>query len=204
MTLKPGQLRNKAHGHALGAWSEVGNLTIKPKKGADITKVVFANFKWVVAPPKPLPANAQRRVHLTPAMAAKVDTFWRVMADRSVEGKKKISVGGTVYDRGLGVHANSEMVFPLDGTYTTFHVVPGPDDAHHGLIEMKILVDGREVFASGKVKSPGYQAKALDIPVVGARELALIVTDGGDGKGGDHASWADAYLTKVTAGLPGK
>ena len=24
----------------------------------------------------------------------------------------------------------------------------------------------------------------------------LIVTDGGDGRGGDHASWADAYLCK--------
>lgn len=75
-------------------------------------------------------------------------------------------------------------------------MVPGPDDAHHGLLEMKILVDGKEVFASGKVRSTGFQAQPLTIPVKGVRELTLVVMDGGDGKGGDHASWANAYLVR--------
>ena len=118
------------------------------------------------------------------------------MDDQSIEGKKKISVGGNIYDRGLGVHSESYIVFPLDGKFNTFHVVPGPDDAHKGLLEMKILVDGKEVYASGAVSSSGFKAKPLTLPVVGARELTLIVTDGGNGKGGDHASWADAHLVK--------
>lgn len=196
MTLEPGQLKHKAHGFALGKWSDITSLAIKPKPGADITKVIFANFKWVVPPPEDLKPDVQGRYFLTAAMASKAESFWRVMQDMSVEGKRKIRVGGTPYDRGLGVHAPSELVFPLGGQFTTFHVVPGPDDAHRGMVEMKILVDGKEVFATGKVRSSGYQAKPLDIPVKGTQTLTLIVTDADDGGGGDHASWADAFLTK--------
>jgi hypothetical protein len=29
-------------------WGKVGNIIFKPKVGADITKIIFAQFKWVV------------------------------------------------------------------------------------------------------------------------------------------------------------
>jgi len=45
MILTPGLLTN-VHGAKLKDWSEVGTISLKPKPGADITKVVFANFKW--------------------------------------------------------------------------------------------------------------------------------------------------------------
>ena len=45
MILSPGLLTN-VHGAKLKDWSEVGTISLKPKPGADITKVVFANFKW--------------------------------------------------------------------------------------------------------------------------------------------------------------
>jgi hypothetical protein len=45
MTLNPGLLTN-VHGTKLKDWSEVGTIRLKPKPGADITKVIFANFKW--------------------------------------------------------------------------------------------------------------------------------------------------------------
>ena len=96
----------------------------------------------------------------------------------------------------MGVHADSHLRFPLDGKFLSFHAVPGPDDAHHGLLEMKILVDGKEVFASGKVRSDGFGARSLTISLKEAKELELFVTDEADGPGGDHASWAGAYLRK--------
>ena len=138
---------------------------------------------------------ADGKVYLSKEMAFSVDSNWQVLNDKGVEGKP-ISVGGKKYLRGLGVHAESNISFPLNGQFSTFHVVPGPDDAHHGQLEMKILVDGKEVYASGKVRSPTFKAKPVTIPVKGAKELTLIVTDGGDGIGGDHASWADAHLVK--------
>jgi dienelactone hydrolase len=195
------QVKDKAHGATLKQWSDAGSLTIKPKPGADITKVIFANFTWTKAPAAktvskaPTP-DAHGKVHLSKDMASKVETFWRLMTDKSVEGKQQISVGGKTYKRGLGVHADSLLEFPLNGQYKSFHVVPGPDDAHRGTIEMKIMVDGKTVFSSGKVSSPGYRAESLELPLSGAKTLTLLVTDGGDGPGGDHASWADAHLRK--------
>ncbi len=196
MTL-PASFLKHANGSTLGDWSDVKKVEIKPAPGSDITKVVFAEFQWVT--PKEQPAvemvgDAEGRFYLAREMASKAESFLHVRNDRSWEGKTLISVGGKMFERGLGVHADSEIVYRLDREYSSFHVVPGPDDAHQGIIEMKILVDGKQVFNSGRVNSHGYQARALDIPVKGAKTLTLIVTDGGNGAGGDHAAWADAYL----------
>ena len=197
MTVQARTLKQQS-GQALADWSTVKTIGFKPKPGEDITKVIFAAFKWEVSeaqtPSTPV-ADKDGKVYLTGEMASACETFWRVLDDRGVEGKP-LSVGGKQYDRGLGVHADSKISFPLNGAFAAFHVVPGPDDAHKGLLEMKILVDGKEVYASGAVSSSGFKAKPLTLPVVGARELTLIVTDGGNGKGGDHASWADAHLVK--------
>jgi hypothetical protein len=45
MVIHPNELGN-AHGAKLDDWSKVGKIELRPKPGADITKVVFANFKW--------------------------------------------------------------------------------------------------------------------------------------------------------------
>ena len=45
MVIHPKNLSN-AHGAKLDDWSKVGKIELRPKPGADITKVVFANFKW--------------------------------------------------------------------------------------------------------------------------------------------------------------
>jgi len=33
---------------SLTNWTKVSNINSKPKTGADITKIIFAQFKWVV------------------------------------------------------------------------------------------------------------------------------------------------------------
>ena len=45
MKIDSDQLNNE-HGAKLGDWSQVGKIELRPRQGADITKVVFANFKW--------------------------------------------------------------------------------------------------------------------------------------------------------------
>ena len=51
--VRSAQLKRRGHDFSMGDWSEVSSLAIKPKPGADITKVVFAQFKWVVPPAAP-------------------------------------------------------------------------------------------------------------------------------------------------------
>ena len=47
--------------------------------------------------------------------------------DQSIEGNP-ITIGGVVYDKGLGLHADSEAVYHLGGQYTRFQAVIGIDD----------------------------------------------------------------------------
>ena len=136
--------------------------------------------------------QASDPVYLTPEMATEVENFQKIRTNLNFEGNT-ISIGHQEFEHGLGVHAPSRIVFTLEGNYKTFHVVPGPDDANAGLLEMKILVDDTEVWSSGKVKSPKFVAEPLELPVAGAQTLTLIVDDCGE-RGGDHASWGDAYL----------
>ena len=47
MTIDPSKLKNTFSGEALQDWSKVGKIHFKPKAGSDITKVIFADFKWI-------------------------------------------------------------------------------------------------------------------------------------------------------------
>lgn len=136
------------------------------------------------------------RVYLTKQTATEKKSFVKSNNNRGWQGSP-IRVGGKQYERGLGVHADSKFVYSLDGAFTNFHVIPGPDDTHHGTIEMKILVDGKQIFASGPTNSRDKKPRPeLNISVEGAKKLTLIV-ERSDGKGGgDHAVWADAYLER--------
>lgn len=61
---------------------------------------------------------------LTPIHAAQ---GWNTLhKDYSVSGKK-IKIGGTEYNKGLGTHSNSEIYFKLDKKYAWFETYIGAD-----------------------------------------------------------------------------
>ncbi|NLR93300.1 NPCBM/NEW2 domain-containing protein [Flammeovirga agarivorans] len=133
------------------------------------------------------------KVYLTKEKASLVDSFWKVMNDEGIEGGK-ISISGKKYNHGLGVHAPSKLVFPIESNYKTFAVIPGANDSNGGLIRMRILVDNKEVFNSGPIRSQKQKPELLQIDVQGKKEITLIVDEEDGDKGGDHASWAGAYF----------
>lgn len=47
MEIPAGRLLHRGTGQPLADWSEVKSMTIKPEAGADITMVIFADFRWV-------------------------------------------------------------------------------------------------------------------------------------------------------------
>lgn len=106
-----------------------------------------------------------------------------------------LRLGGTVYDKGLGVHARSEVTLDLAGGYDRFTARAGVDDevSGKGSVAFELLGDGRVLARSGVVRS-GDAAIPFDVDVRGVRTLTLRVTDGGDGVDSDHADWADAQL----------
>ena len=110
---------------------------------------------------------------------------------------KMMSLGGTTYSKGLGVHADSEVTVALGGAYKTFLADIGVDDEveDRGSVVFQVLVDGTQEFDSG-VMTGASETKKVSVDVTGKQELKLIVTIGGDDNAADHADWANARLVK--------
>ncbi len=106
-----------------------------------------------------------------------------------------ITIGGVVYEKGLGTHAPAAIQVYLGGRCTTFTAAVGLDDetTQPGSVAFQVLADDTVTYDSGVLR-PG-PATAVTADVTGARMLTLKVTDGGDGKNFDHADWADARLS---------
>lgn len=199
MQLPAADLVHQHNQQSMNSWSGTQSVAIKPVPGSDITQIVFADFEW--SGPSRVEKAAELelidgKLYLTAEMAETVDSFWRVMQDKSVSGTA-IRIAGVEYERGLGVHADSVLSFDLNGGFSTFHVVPGPDDAHRGQLEMVIRLDGREVYRSGAMNRDSVETvQPVVLPVKGAQKLTLIVESLDGNNGGDHANWAEAYLKR--------
>ncbi|MEV7862697.1 glycoside hydrolase family 97 catalytic domain-containing protein [Streptomyces hirsutus] len=119
----------------------------------------------------------------------------RSNGERDAADGGTLSIRGTGYDKGLGVHAASEVVVELDGAYRRFTAEVGVDDevGGKGGVAFEVLADGR-VLATTGVLTGTDPARRIDVDVTGAERLTLRVTDGGDGVDSDHADWAGARL----------
>ncbi len=116
--------------------------------------------------------------------------------DVSVWGKP-LQIGERRFAAGLGTHANSELVYDLQGTFDRFEAWVGVDA---GMIEHKeasvvfeVLGDGRKLFDSSLMRVD-TAAKRVSVSVAGVSRLVLLVHDAGDGINADHADWAEAVL----------
>jgi hypothetical protein len=108
-----------------------------------------------------------------------------------------ITLNTVTYQKGLGVHAPSEITYALGGRYTTFLADVGVDDEvmDNGTVVFQVLVDDVVVFHSGTMTGADA-AKNVNVSVSGKQVLKLVVTDNGDGIAYDHADWAGARLVQ--------
>lgn len=108
-----------------------------------------------------------------------------------------IQIGKKEYKKGLGHHAPGEMIVQLSEEFAAFESDIGLQalPACGGSVVFKVFVDDVEKFDSGVMKTD-TPAKHVSIPVEGATELRLVVTDAGDGLTCDCADWADAKLIR--------
>ena len=106
-------------------------------------------------------------------------------------------IGEKTYDKGLGHHANGEIVIELRGQYSRFRTSVGVQwqGGNRGSVTFRVSVDGEVKFEAGPM-SDSDPARQVDLPVAGARELRLVATDSGDGIGCDMANWAEACLVR--------
>jgi alpha-galactosidase len=107
-----------------------------------------------------------------------------------------ITIGGTVFTKGLGTNAPSTITYYLGGKCSQLTTMVGVDDEKNGkgTVEFEITADGTQVADSG-VLNDASGPKPLQADVTGVQNIQLIVTDGGDGNDSDHADWADPQVT---------
>jgi hypothetical protein len=136
-------------------------------------------------------------------MAGMVHSPWPIRLNRSV-GNEVMRLDGVEFDRGIGVHARTELEFTLGGAFQTFCATIGIDDAvrPRGNVVFRVLGDGRELFDSGTVTG-SMPGREIAVEVAGVEELVLLVDFGELLDLADHANWAAARLIKADSGAAG-
>ncbi len=106
-----------------------------------------------------------------------------------------ITIAGTTYEKGLGLHAPSTVTYFTAGQCDTVAAQVGIDDETNGQgdVTFEFWGDGQQLASSGTV-SGGDPAVPLSADLAGVDVLQLRVLDNG-GPNFDHADWADAQIT---------
>ena len=106
-----------------------------------------------------------------------------------------LTLNGTTYAKGLGVHAASDIQYALGSTCTRFKASVGVDDevAANGSVVFQVFAGATKVYDSA-LMTGATATKTIDVSVAGATTLRLVVTDGGDGISSDHGDWALARI----------
>ncbi|MPY60216.1 NPCBM/NEW2 domain-containing protein [Streptomyces spongiae] len=107
-----------------------------------------------------------------------------------------LTVNGTVYEKGLGVHAQSAVEYYAGKACETVTAQVGVDDEEgaDGSVAFEIRADGTTVATAGPLTN-AQAAQGVSADVSGAQVISLVVTDGGDGTTSDHGDWGDARLS---------
>ncbi len=158
----------------------------------------------LVLPPRP-PAPT---VHLSDLKPLESSTGWgAVRMNRSVEDKP-LTLGGKVFDKGMGVHADSLLAYAVPAGAKRFVAVAGLDDEkkddERSSVVFKVFGDVKEMgeppvllAESPRLDAGGLRAWHFDVELSDrVKGIRLVVEDAGDGIAADHADWAEAGFVK--------
>jgi hypothetical protein len=112
-----------------------------------------------------------------------------------------MTINGVPYSKGLGAHAPSEIRWNLGGLCSTFTAEVGVDNEvppGWGSIVFQVWADGVKLYDSGMM-GRGSATKNVSVSVAGKTELALVITDGGNGITWDHGDWGNAKISCQSA-----
>lgn len=117
-----------------------------------------------------------------------------------------LKIRGTSYQKGIGVHANSTIIYKLNKKYGQFISTIGIDDeilaaTEGATVIFKVYKDNLLSYTSATLNKNSL-AVNLNIDVKGVNELKLEVNDAGDNQFADHADWANARLHCVDTQAP--
>ena len=119
-----------------------------------------------------------------------------IQNDNSIGGGS-LKINGVVFNKGIGTHPYSEIVYTICGKYNQFESWVGIDDYHsdlgRGSAQFEIYGDNKLLYRS-KIIKINTPPEHILLNITKVNELKLVVTDGGDGIEYDHVDWGNAKL----------
>lgn len=106
-----------------------------------------------------------------------------------------ILLGNRFFARGIGMHAISRISYAVPEGATAFCAVVGLPGSSASCRVGSVVFELRDesdalLFRTGVVRA-GDKPVRIDLHLHGAKEIALVVTDAGDGIDCDHGTWGD-------------
>jgi hypothetical protein len=107
------------------------------------------------------------------------------------------------YERGIGVHSYSKLVYPLDGktfaAFRTGYAIDGnPERAD---VTVRVKLDDKVVHEQQNVRA-GSLSPVVVVDLAGAKELTLEVDFGANIDSEDRLNWIEPALLKVKPAAP--
>ncbi|WP_371495785.1 NPCBM/NEW2 domain-containing protein [Kitasatospora sp. NBC_00374] len=105
---------------------------------------------------------------------------------------RPITLNGTVFPKGIGAHAASDIEILTGGHCSSFTATVGIDDeiSGYGDVTFSVRADGATLWTSPTLGSQSAPL-AVDVPLGGAQRVHLVVTGVGTATG-DHGDWGAA------------
>ncbi len=141
----------------------------------------------LIPPPGPMP-----QIHLSDLKPVSSTIEWgTIHMNKNISGSA-LTVAGKVYNKGVGTHAKSEIIYQLKPNYKRFVAGVGVDDLKKmgGTINLIVKIDGKIVASTPTLKGGQLWNFNIEIPV-GSQKLELIALDGGNGNNSDHVDWVN-------------
>jgi hypothetical protein len=99
------------------------------------------------------------------------------------------------FNKGLGLHSHTEVVYRLAGNFRRFLAIAAVDSTDgQGQLEVIVQADGREVFRESF--QAGEEPRPIDVDLSGVNRMHIVVDYGHHGDVGDQISLYDARFIK--------
>jgi hypothetical protein len=195
--------------------AETRALNVKLADGSSITaaKLTADNAAWSIAlpdaQPRPIDPGSVASIEQingpvswlssrTPSEITQVPYLgapWPTRFDRDVLNRP-LRFGDKTFSRGIGVHAYSRLVYPLDGSYKTFRTQYAMDgDLPYADVTVRVLLDGKVVHEQKDFRA-GILSPVLTLPLDSAKTLTLEVDYAANRDTQARFNWIEPALLK--------
>ncbi len=121
--------------------------------------------------------------------------FYAPRFNRGFDGEA-LMLDGAKYDKGLALHARTELVYRLPEGFSRFRALVGPDDSKNSAGKARLIVRGDDRVLLEADFAGDDKPKAVELDVAGLRRLTIMVDFGDRSGAGARLLLCNARIVK--------